>query len=106
MSSKFKRQSVCESGRNSLCGGNGRMYYSCARVKIEGTTSDLPPVVNDFYGEQDPVNYEWPLVEDWCRDDDEDEHGEEVPWRLCEETPQADFSSMNDIDNEMTPEGD
>ena len=98
MSSKFKG-SRCENPAEiaELCGGNGRMYYSCARVIIEGTANEIPLVFNDYYGQNEPVDYEWPLVEDWCRDEDEDENGEEVPWRLCEETPQADFSFMNTV---------
>jgi hypothetical protein len=80
MSSKF-RGSSCQNpeGIAGTCGGSGRMYYSCARVQIEGTTNALllPTTFTDFYGASAPVDYEWPLVADWCRD------SPAVPWQIC-----------------------
>lgn len=86
MTSKFKGQ-TCSNPNEiaSLCGGGGRMYYSCARVKIQGAAPSLPVFFNDFYGSPLPVDYEWPLVEDWCRDN------REVPWKMCGTTRQAEF---------------
>jgi hypothetical protein len=116
MASKF-RGSTCANPTEipQNCGGFGRMYYSCARIVIDNTNSGndisnsdeidndmllLPPVFHDFYGATSPVDYEWPLTADWCR------NNEQEPWRLCDPTPQAVFegihslAAMTDITNE------
>lgn len=88
MASKFIGQ-TCDnpSGIAQLCGGAGRMYYSCARVEIAGTASSLPTVFNDYYGSDSPVDYEWPLVAEWCQSSITE------PWRTCLPTRQAEFDS-------------
>lgn len=87
MASKFKGD-TCKnpSGIAEQCGQYGRMYYSCARVEIAGDASSLPMSLNDYYGSEVPVDYEWPLVSDWCRDSNSND-----PWRTCQATPQAQF---------------
>jgi hypothetical protein len=37
----------------------------------------LPTTFTDYYGASAPVDYEWPLVADWCRE------SPAVPWRIC-----------------------
>jgi len=94
MASKFRGSSCANPSQISQqCGGDGRMYYSCARVAIAGTAPILPAVFNDFYGAESPVDYEWPLTADWCRggDDDDDE-----PWQVCGTTRQASFDDDDD----------
>lgn len=84
MSSKF-RGSSCQNpgGIPELCGGGGRMYYSCARVRIEGSTPTIPNIFNDFYGAPSPVDYEWPLTADWCRNDEKDHWQLRVTGEQC-----------------------
>jgi len=116
MTSKFKG-STCNNPSQipEQCGGYGRMYFSCARIQILDENNDnsssssssnnnnnnnnneivTAGVFNDFYGATSPVDYEWPLADDWCR------NKEEEPWRLCDTTitPQAIFPSFDNNGN-------
>ena len=79
MSSKFP-ESSCENpgGISQSCGDRGFMYFSCARVRIPGTLSEMPRQFADFYGAEAPVAYKWPLATEWTQDASTD------IWRLSD----------------------